>query len=228
MPSAYRFRLRVLGVLSLGGAIVLSGCQGEPAGEQPTRPATSASSSAPLSTPSAVTSDSPEPSAGGTNPAPEPTPASSNGPAANIPVPTKPALADQNSKEGLEAFTRYWFELFNYGYATNDWTEFDSVTDPACASCQRIRSVVGGIYQDGRWLRGGEFEILEFSTEFQLNASGSVQSFVYNQQRPITYFEADGTELRTDPPPPPAMDVTFALHVDNQWFMLDYGHPEGT
>jgi hypothetical protein len=39
-------------------------------------------------------------------------PADAKGRAQNVPVPVKPALADKNTKEGLEAFTKYWYELW--------------------------------------------------------------------------------------------------------------------
>ncbi|WP_294569671.1 DUF6318 family protein, partial [uncultured Arthrobacter sp.] len=161
--TAHRFRFRMFVVL-IAGTLMLSGCQGDPDEAQTASPSSFPPTSTAVSAPPTASAD---PSGGASTAAPEPSPASSIGPAANIPVPTKPALADENSKEGLEAFTRYWFELFNYGYATNDWRAFDQVTDPACASCKKIKSVVGGIYEDGRWLRGGAFEILTFSTTFE-------------------------------------------------------------
>ncbi len=217
-------RPRLLPVAAaVSGAILLAGCQADPEETQPPSVIeTKQAQPGPSSSPDAV----PSPSESASKP--EPTPASSNGPAANIPVPEKPALADENTRQGLEAFTRYWFELFDYGYATNDWSAFDKVTDPGCATCNNIKLVVQEIYEDGMWLRGGEFEVMGFDTRFELNAAGSIQSFVKNRQSPITYYGADGTELRTDPPPDAAIDVTFALHTSEGWVMLDYGKPEGT
>ncbi|MBE0009890.1 hypothetical protein DXT87_08805 [Arthrobacter sp. AET 35A] len=202
--------------------LLVTGCQGDASPPGPTAGETSASAPEPTSPSHTQTTAPSEPAA------PEPTAASSDGPAANIPVPEKPALADENSVEGLEAFTEYWFELFSYGYITNDWAEFDAVTDPACASCSNIKQVVQGIYEQGRWLSGGEFEVLNFASEFEQNTSGSFQSFVENRQADITYFESDGSEIRTDPSPTPVIDVMFADYSDGAWKILDYGKPEGT
>ncbi|MBG6191860.1 hypothetical protein IWX64_002827 [Arthrobacter sp. CAN_A212] len=202
---------------------LMTGCEGDASPPGPSATVTSASA------PEQTTSTSPPPMTTPPEPTtPEPTAASSDGPAANIPVPEKPALADENSVEGLEAFTEYWFELFSYGYITNDWDEFDSITDSACASCSNIKQVVQGIYDQGRWLGGGEFEVLNFASEFEKNTSGSFQSFVENRQDDITYFESDGSEIRTDPSPTPVIDVMFADYSDGAWKILDYGKPEGT
>ncbi|MBG6182531.1 hypothetical protein IWX65_000464 [Arthrobacter sp. CAN_A214] len=143
-------------------------------------------------------------------------------------MPIKPPLADENTKEGLEAFTRYWFELFDYGYATNDWTAFDAVTDPGCLSCNNVRGVVDDIYSDNRWIAGGDFEVINYVSDFEVNTAGSVQAFVHNKQSAITYFESDGSELRRDPAPTPTTDVVFASHENDQWVLVDYGKPEGS
>ncbi len=47
-------------------------------------------------------------------------PADASGKAQNVPVPVLPEAAKAETKEGLEAFARYWFELLSYGYETGD------------------------------------------------------------------------------------------------------------
>ncbi|MHA7154907.1 DUF6318 family protein, partial [Arthrobacter sp. TMN-50] len=152
----------------------------------------------------------------------------SNGPAANIPLPEKPALADENTVEGLEAFTEYWFELLNYAYITNDWGPLEAVTDPGCDTCVAIKEEVQRVYGDGSWLKGAEIEVMSFSSKFELNTSGSISSFVQKRQSEVTYFDSDGSELGTDPMTEPVFDVVIALHENDRWLMLDYGKPEGT
>jgi hypothetical protein len=201
--------------------LLLTGCQGD---ADPSDTGTAGQPSASAAPTAAEASGTPSPasSAG-------PSPASSLGPAANLPVPVKPALADENSKEGLEAFTRYWFELLSYGYLTNDWNDFDRVTDTGCRTCDSIRDAVGQVYEQGRWLEGAKVEVVSFDTEFEPTTSGSVTAYVENQQSRIHYFEDDGTPLRTVPKQdPPALDVVNALHEGGTWFLLDYGAPEGT
>ncbi len=202
---------------------LMTGCEGDASPPGPS--ATSASASAPEQT----TSTSPPPTTTPPEPTtPEPTAASSDGPAANIPVPEKPALADENSVEGLEAFTEYWFELLNYAYITNDWVPLEAVTDPGCDTCGSVKEAVQLVYADGRWLSGAEIEVTSFASEFELNTAGSISSFVQKRQAEVTYFNPDGSELSTDPPTEPVFDVVIALHEGNYWLMLDYGKPEGT
>lgn len=145
----------------------------------------------------------------------------------NIPVPVKPALADENSAEGLEAFTKYWLKLFSYGYETNDWAPFEAVTDPGCRTCSKTRQVVEDFHANGGWMSGGDFEILDFSTDYRTNTSGSIQSFVNYQQSDLTYYEPDGTQT-PDEASKASVNITFSVYKEGEWFMLDFGAPEGT
>jgi hypothetical protein len=205
------------------GALLLVGCQGDPEGNEPTSPVESTQATArPSSTPGSSTSPSESPES------PPPTPASSRGPAANIPVPEKPALADENTKEGLEAFTRYWFELFDYGYATNDWAAFDAVTDPACGTCGNIKNEVRARYEEGGWISGGVTTLQSFSSGFEENLYGSINSYVEIEQTGLTYFNSKGQVESTSDALPPTLNSLITLHEDGMWFVLDFGSPEGT
>ncbi len=69
-------------------------------------------------------------------PSPTPTasykPADASGRAQNVPVPVLPDAAKAETKEGLEAFARYWFQLLSYGYETGDVSRIVEITSPAC------------------------------------------------------------------------------------------------
>jgi hypothetical protein len=210
-------------IVAAAGAIVLVGCQGEAGENKPPSSVESTQATAGSSPSDPI----PSPSEAGGSPAP--TPASSNGPAANIPVPEKPALADENTREGLEAFTRYWFELLNHGYTTNNWNAFDTETDPGCRTCGSIKANVLELYAQGRWVQGADISVVSFSTKFEESLTGSITSFVENQQNEIVYFESDGTVLKVTPKQPsPVLDVVIATWEQGSWLMLDYGQPEGT
>ncbi len=47
-------------------------------------------------------------------------PADATGKAQNVPVPELPEAAKAETKEGAEAFARYWYTLLNYAYETGD------------------------------------------------------------------------------------------------------------
>ncbi|WP_133185540.1 DUF6318 family protein [Arthrobacter sp. Bz4] len=205
-------------VMILG--LLTAGCQGDPGAPGP---------STPVVTTSADTSPSPSQVPTITAPTtPEPSPASSDGPAANIPVPEKPPLADENSVEGLEAFTEYWFELFSYGYITNDWAEFLEITDTGCGTCMNVVEGVEDHFSTGGWVAGGDAEVISFSSEFEANTAGSINSFVEVGQDRVTMFSPSGGETGESPPSDPSIDVVIAIYEEDRWIMLDFGSPEGT
>lgn len=202
---------------------LMTGCEGDASPPGPSATVTSASA------PEQTTSTSPPPMTTPPEPTtPEPTAASSDGPAANIPVPEKPALADENSVEGLEAFTEYWFELFSYGYITNDWDEFLEITDSGCGTCGNVVEGVQEQFAAGGWAAGGEAEVLTFSSDFELNTAGSINSFVEVGQDEVTLFSQSGEAVGESPRSEPSIDVLIATYEQGGWIMLDFGSPEGT
>lgn len=195
--------------------MLLTGCQGDAGPSATDRPS---SSSAPTTAEASASA----------SPSPEPSPASSLGPAANLPVPVKPALADENSKEGLEAFTRYWFDLFSYGYETNDWVPFEAITDPGCGTCSNVSTAVRSVYDAGGWVVGAQSEVVTYGTDFRTNTQGSISSFVEVVQGETRIYSSEGTISGEDPKKDPRVSLTFALYERDHWLMLDFGPPEGT
>ena len=95
-----RLRLPLVSAVAVS-VIALSGCSG---GGDPQAGPTATAVVSPAQPASATPSATPTP-----KPTPVYKPADAKGRAQNVPVPVKPALADKNTKEGLEAFTKYWF-----------------------------------------------------------------------------------------------------------------------
>ncbi|WP_156809059.1 DUF6318 family protein [Arthrobacter sp. TB 23] len=211
---------RTTAALVMITGLLMVGCQGDPGAP---------GSPTPVVSTSADTSPSPSQAPTITAPTtPEPSPASSDGPAANIPVPEKPPLADENSVEGLEAFTEYWFELFSYGYITNDWAEFLEITDTGCATCGNIVGEVEAQFESGGWISGGDATLVSFMSLFELNTEGSVNSFSEVAQTSISYFDETGELAGGSPTVDATVYTTIALYENSQWIMLDFGSPEGT
>nr|WP_281171258.1 DUF6318 family protein [Arthrobacter castelli] len=170
----------------------------------------------------------PTPTSTPTPTTPEPTPASSTGPAAHIPVPEKPALADKNTKAGLKAFTKWWLELFSYGYVTNDWKKFWAVTDPGCKTCTNITGRIQEQYSPGGWMKGGTLTLVDHFTKFEENTAGSINSFARVRQDSITYFDSSGKEVGESEPVSAKLFSVIAFYHEDHWIMLDFGSPEGT
>jgi hypothetical protein len=144
----------------------------------------------------------------------------------NIPVPEKPALADENSVEGLEAFTKWWFELGNYAVQTGDVEPWVSKTDPGCANCSNLVDSVKRSHAEGGWVVGGAIKVESFGTDFKENTQGSVSSFITISQNASSYYDADGIVIEELPARNEAVvRELIAEHHGHEWVMLDFGSP---
>jgi hypothetical protein len=147
-------------------------------------------------------------------------PADAKGRAQNVPVPVKPAVADKNTKEGLEAFTKYWFALLNYGYETGDLTSWSELTANACVFCSNVKTSVSVGYRDGRWQVGGRLKTPSIRSSFKPN-SASQQVVVQVIQEVTKYYKADKTVGRSPEPGTNTAVVVIAVHAKGKWAVSD-------
>jgi hypothetical protein len=134
-----------------------------------------------------------------------------------VPVPELPEAAKAETKEGLEAFARYWFQQLNFAYETGASSGLDSVTSTGCEFCSNITSSLKTNYEGGRWLVGGHIETPSISTTFEAQADGQYQIAVQVQQTKITYFDPAGTEFRKPTPPSDTGNVMLAAFKNGAW-----------
>lgn len=161
------------GVL-LCGLVACSQAAGDPGGGSPSPAPPSVSASAtptPTPTPSATYK-----------------PASADGPAENVPVPVMPEEAKLESKEGLEAFARYWYELVNYGFETGDVEPIRAISGPDCAVCKNFYQMVESGYQNEDWIVGGQLTVQGIHSDYVLTPEGRYQVLIQNIQAPIGYY----------------------------------------
>lgn len=174
------------------GVLLLSGCAGgsPEADSSPTASQTASptASPTPTSTPSAVYR-----------------PADASGPAQNVPVPVLPAVAKTETKEGLEAFARYWFQLLSYAYETGDVEPLKAVSGPACDFCNGLVKNVNNAWKDGKWISGGRVQTPAVTGRAVENDPW--QATVQVIQDEIKIHNSDGT-LTQDP--------TKAINVGSQ------------
>ena len=201
-------RGRVVAAL-IGAGLLLSGCQGG----GPT-PGTSPSASSTSTSPSATPTPSATPSA-------KYVPASAKGKAQNVPVPVKPALADQNSKAGLEAFTKYWFALLDYGYQTGDLKTWTELTGSNCPFCDSLKKDIGTVYSDNEWMVGGKLATPSVDAKWQAGVR-SQSVVVQVVQARIDYFDAAGPAGKSSPPSNTAVAL-FAEHAGKSWKVVELG-----
>lgn len=200
------FRAGALGLavaLSLG----LAGCN---SGESPGQGGTTTPASTSLATTSASPTPTPSPTAAYK-------PADASGPAQNVPVPVMPEVAKTETKEGLEAFTKYWFEQLNYAYQTGDTASFQSLTSPNCDYCSKIAASLSTNYEGDRWLSGGKIIVPAATTTFERASDGNYQVVLQVQQEVISYYQPGGTEFRAASKASNTGNVLLADFVDSAW-----------
>ncbi|MEV7607427.1 DUF6318 family protein [Paenarthrobacter sp. NPDC089322] len=217
VPSPAGARAALLG---FAVALLLCSCQ---AGSAP-GPSPSPSQTGPT-TASPASSATPSVSAyagSGSTPAAVYKPADAKGKAENVPVPVMPELAKENSKEGLEAFIRYWFQLLSFAYETGDVSQAKALSSSACVLCNDLLSAVATNYTADRWLVGGQYrtpviEVLWQDSESSQTAKAQVL------QGEIIYMNADGTKGREPTPATNDAAAFFAVFRDGAWATTDVG-----
>jgi hypothetical protein len=211
-----RLRLLVISALAVS-VLALTGCSGGgnpqagPTATAVASPATSGSGSA-SATPSAT-------------PTPKPTPvykpADAKGRAQNVPVPVKPALADKNTKEGLEAFAKYWYALLNYGFETGDLSPIRSITGASCAMCGKIFPGVVKWNSSGRWVEGASIKVQAAQSKFVEVVPGQRQVAIQSEQEAGTLRNADGSVGQKVAPSGVLGDLMIAEYVKGKWHALN-------
>jgi hypothetical protein len=199
-----RFGAALLFGMSL---LVVTGCSGggtPGATAVPESPSASASSSSPAASPAPTASYKP---------------ADAAGKAQNVPVPELPEAAKAETKEGLEAFARYWFQLLSYGYETGDISRLDAITDSACESCAHAKAVLTGWHSGGRWLAGGRVATPSVSTTFRLAPDGNYQVAIQVSQQALAYYNPDGSLDSADPKPEDTGNLMLAVFKNGFWYV---------
>jgi Family of unknown function (DUF6318) len=208
-----RVRLTAMSCIAVS-ALVLVGCS---------------NGDSPQGSPSAgPTSASPEVSVTPTtSPTPRPTPvykpADAKGRAQNVPVPVKPALADKNSKEGLEAFTKYWYSLLNYGFETGDLSSWVKLTSASCEFCNVLRNSITVGYKEGRWQVGGRLSTPSVEPRYKSGAQNQ-QVIVQVIQEKTQFYKADKSVGRSPAAGSNTASVVLAKYSGGRWTVSDL-HP---
>lgn len=200
-------RRRHVAAVALALPLLLTSCNtgGSPPGDAPASESPSPSATF---TPAAVPSPIPSPSY---------KPADASGKAQNVPVPVLPEAAKAETKEGLEAFARYWFAQLNFAYETGQIVGLTSVTASSCQYCSNITGAVVTNYERDRWMAGGHIETPSISTTYKPQADGQYQVVVQVQQEDITYFDSDGTQFRSSTPPSDTGNLMLVVFRQGQW-----------
>lgn len=186
-------------------ALALSGCAGESGeGEDAatgapvnTESATSGSSS-PVASGSAGSGDGDgTPSATASSKSPgspdgEYVPASSEGPAQNVPVPEMPAAAQEQTQEGLEAALEYWWEAEAHLKATGNKSPMEKASAEECALCNNLMARWSEIYKLGGWAENRPAELTVQFVSVEKGGARGTGSFLVSESKSQIY-QPDGS-----------------------------------
>lgn len=207
--------------LSVSAVLLLANCQsgGDASGTGSTTASPTSSATVP-ETPSSGTSGTPAATASAS--AGVYKPADAHGKAQNVPVPVMPELAKENSKEGLEAFIRYWYAQLSYVDETGDMSGWRPLYSDECRLCLALEESGEDGYVDGRWLAGGRITVPAVDVQW---TEGSVAQPAKVQiiQEPIDYYNSDGTVGRPRSEASNDAFALFAKHTQSGWTVVDLG-----
>ncbi|YCQ00346.1 DUF6318 family protein [Arthrobacter sp. R4-81] len=88
-----------------------------------------------------------------------------------------PEAAKAETKEGLEAFAKYWYALMNYAYETGNLEPIKSLAAPAssCAICDKIFPAVEKWNSEGRWVEGQASKSMHYKRSLRRRLQESIK-----------------------------------------------------
>ncbi len=201
----------------IAGVLALAGCS--------TPPTATPSSSTGAATSAPVESTAPPP----TTVAPAVyRPATDQGPAENVPVPVLPDKAKEFSKEGLMAFTEYWYSTLGYAFETGDSQPMLDISSPSCEMCETMKETVVPWHEEGRWIVGGQMTVLDTSATFSPTKDGNYQVTALVRQNHLQFYRADKTISKDLGQEPSVADVLVAVHDSGRWSAVEIGRLDGS
>ena len=197
--------------LVIGFAVVLTGCN---SGDSPGPGATSSPVAA--ETPTAIATPTPTPT-----PSAVYKPADAFGPAQNVPVPVLPEVAKTETKEGAEAFTKYWFSVLSYAYETGDTVALSKLSKAECIFCQGLVDDIEAAWAEGKWISGGQIDIPVATAKPSTN--GSMQVILQVLQKELVIRNQDGSPYQDKTPATNAGSVAMVKFSEAGWVVDDLG-----
>lgn len=144
-------------------------------------------------------------------------PADASGRAQNVPVPVLPEAAKAETKEGLEAFARYWYSLLNYAYETGDLSLVKSVSSSTCALCVKVFPGIEKWNAEGRWIVGATLTVHAVQSAFVRTDAGDFQVAIQSQQTAGSLRNPDGSEGQSVTESGMLGDLLVARHESGSW-----------
>ncbi|MDJ0314706.1 DUF6318 family protein [Arthrobacter sp. H35-D1] len=155
-------------------------------------------------------------------------PATANGPAQNVPVPTLPAKAKEFSKDGLLAFAEYWYSTLGYAFETGDPGPMMEISGSGCPNCDAMKDVVVSWNSEGRWIVGGQMHVLSQTATFKPVEDGTYQVITMVRQQNVKYYGSDKSLVEDRGPKPSIADILVANYSSDRWIAVTVEHLKGS
>lgn len=147
------------------------------------------------------------------------TPASADGPARNVPKPTKPPLADEESREGAQAFLDYLAETRAYAWQTGDTSLVREITAPACNFCLEEYDSIDSHYRDGGWATAGREDLTILDEDLPVDEYGFYAPKTHVTLPEIKVWDQGGqlTQEEQEVDDPQNETILHLNHMDGKW-----------
>lgn len=153
---------------------------------------------------------------------PRPTPASSKGPARNLERPVLPQSAKQNTKEGFEAFTQYWFDTITYALESGDSAPLRGSSLPDCKICNNYIERSESLKTSGSWAVGPTWKTEDVQVDMRADPRGQISAYFFLVESDSVEYSTDGSVRKTTPRS--ASEEPFsvrAIHQDHGWQIIE-------
>ena len=127
-----------------------------------------------------------------------------------------PEAAKVQSKEGLEAFARHWYELANYGYETGDTEPLRDVTLPT-SGIGNFYEVINTGYAEDDWIGRGHIKVRNMESEYVLTVENRYQIVADIFQDPVDFYEPNGSFTTVHPKINPGRQLMKIAYTEDGW-----------
>ncbi|MGN5733850.1 DUF6318 family protein [Arthrobacter psychrochitiniphilus] len=155
-------------------------------------------------------------------------PATETGPAENVPVPVLPEKAKEFSKEGLIAFTEYWYQTLGYAFETGDPDPMMAISGEDCLTCQAMKETTVAGHSGGKWVSGGRMVIQTPTATFLETPDGTYQAIVLARQEQVKYYKPDRTLSKDLGVTTAKGDILVGRYIGGRWVAITVEHLAGS
>ncbi len=127
----------------------------------------------------------------------------------------KPALADEATAAGAEAFARYWYAQVNAAYASLDSGSLRTLATSACLSCSRLADSLERSASVGQRYEGGTVTIRAAASPPPVDGVANV--LVDYRAAALRVFGSDGALIDQVPTVPRTTVEMTLRRVEGAW-----------